>query len=322
MQADFLYALNAVLPVFVVAVLAYILRNAGLITDAFTQGADKLVFKLLLPSLLFTQIAGMDIGHIQQDDYRLVLFCLFAVLALFLTLCVFVPLFTRDNGKRGAFIQGVYRSNMAILGVPFAINLFGDEGGRIAAMVLAIVVPVYNILAVTVLSIFDPSSSKKSLFGKIFKVLFGIIKNPLIISIALGGIVCAFDITLPAFADKTINYFANASTPLALIAIGASFRFSDLKGRAGFAVCGAFLKTIAIPFVMLYIANTFFGFTGARLGIVLVVFGTPTAVSSYIMAKNMNSDHKLANQIVLLTTLMSAFTIFAGSFILRRLGLI
>jgi predicted permease len=211
---------------------------------------------------------------------------------------------------------------MAILGVPFAINLFGDEGGHIAAMVLAIVVPVYNILAVTVLSIFDPSSSRKSLLGKIFKVLFGIIKNPLIISIALGGIVCAFDITLPAFADKTINYFANASTPLALIAIGASFRFSDLKGRAGLAVCGAILKTIAVPLVMLYIANTFFGFTGARLGIVLEVFGTPTAVSSYIMAKNMNSDHKLANQIVLLTTLMSAFTIFAGSFILRRLGLI
>ena len=323
MLSDLLFVLNGVVPIFIVVFIGWCLMRASFLTSEFVRVADRLVFKLLLPCFLFTKVADMDKDSFQKQDVTVVLFALAAVLVVaFGTLAVCTPLI-RDSAKRGAFVQGVYRSNTAILGVPFAENLFGAEGARVAAILLAFVVPLYNVIAVIILSICDPKKQEngQSLGKKIKAVAKDIVRNPLIIAIALGLIARFSGVTLPKIADKTIAYLAGASTPLALLAIGANFDFSDMKGRAVLAVTASVLKTVLVPACVIAAALAF-GFESAHLGALFVVFGTPAAVSSYIMAKNMNNDYRLASQIIVFTTLFSAFTVSLGSFILFSSGLI
>ncbi len=323
MLSDFIFVLNGVVPIFAVIVIGYLLRRKNFVTDEFVKVADKLVFKLLLPVYLFSNVSGMKKDDFHLGDITVALYAVVAVLVISFGTLAFSGFFIKESGTKGAFVQGVYRSNTAILGIPFAQNLFGDEGARITAILIAFIVPVYNIVAVTILSMCDPDKNKNGVnFSKKLKgVLKDIISNPLIIAIVCGLVVCFADIDLPTIADKTVMYLANGSTPLALIAIGANFSFGDMKGRAGLAAICAVLKTAVVPLLVVG-AGIIIGFTNEQLGALFVIFGTPAAVSSYIMAKSMNNDYKLASQIIIFTTLMSAFTIAVGSFLLFSTGLV
>ncbi len=323
---SFIYAFNAVVPIFVVTAIGYLLKNKGFLNDAFVAVSDKLVFKVLLPCLLFTNVASIEADSISGNDLALVLFVALSAPVLTIILCLTVPLFLKDKAKGGAFIQGVFRSNMALLGIPFAENLFGTRGVALASMVMAGCVPIFNVLAVIVLCLFNPdkSQSSKTIRQRIKEIVVGIVKNPLIIAIvvALPFGLLGWNKYMPEFATKSIEYFAKASTTLALIAMGANFKFCEFKGRVALAGVATALKTVIVPLVCLLLTHFAFGFTGVHLGIVLIAFGTPTAVSSYIMAKNMNSDASLANQIVLMTTFACMFTIFLFSFTMKSMGLI
>ena len=326
MLNDFLYAFNGVMPIFVVAFVGYILKQKNFLTDEFVKVADKLVFRVMLPCLLFTNVAYTNMSSITKEDLTLMIFVVAAAFTLVIGLCIVVPLFVKDKAKCGAFIQGVFRSNVAFLGIPFAINLFGEQGGALASMVLAVIVPAYNVYAVAVLCIFNPEKENDniSLGGQIKKILVGIIKNPLIIAIVLAlpfGILGIGD-KIPSFVEDSIAYFSKASTTLALITIGATFKISELRGRIALATVATIIKTVILPASFMTLTHFAFGFSGVHLGVIMIVFGTPTAISSYIMAKNMHSDASLANQIVLMSTLCSMFTIFLFSFILRRMGLV
>lgn len=326
MLADFLYAFSAVMPIFVVAAMGYLLRKTGFLTDEFVSVSDKLVFRVLLPCLLFTNVAYIDMTSISKSDLTLIAFCVAAAVVFTIFMCIVTPLFIKDKGKTGAFVQGVFRSNVAFLGIPFAISLFGDEGGRLASIILAVIVPVYNVLAVAVLCIFNPEKESETMsFGKrILQIVMGIIKNPLVISILIALPFGIFGIgeCIPDFVTSSLQYFSKASTTLALITIGATFDFSKLRGRIGIAACCTAIKTVILPIVCMLLAYFAVGLSGVHLGIIMIVFGTPTAISSYIMAKNMHADAPLANQIVLLSTLCSMFTIFAFSFVLRSIGVV
>lgn len=326
MFADFLYAFSAVMPIFIVAFVGYALKNKNFLTDEFVKVADKLVFNVMLPCLLFTNVAFIDLSTITKNDLLVALFCIAVAPVLTGILCLTVPVFVKDKAKTGAFIQGVFRSNVAFLGIPFAQQLFGDAGAQLLAIVLAGMVPIYNVLAVMVLCIFDPEkdSDGQKLSERIKNVLVGVYKNPLIRAIVIAlpfGIFGVGD-KIPDFIIGGVEYFAKASTTLALITIGASFRISELKGRINLALYATILKTVVVPSVFMVFTYFVLGFKGVQLGTIMIVFGTPTAISSYIMAKNMHSDASLANQIVLLSTLVSMFTIFLFSFLLRSVGLI
>ncbi len=152
-------------------------------------------------------------------------------------------------------------------------------------------------------------------------ILKNIVTNPLIIGVILAVPFMVWQIEMPIILNKSLVYLKNLATPLALICLGANFKAESMKGRASLAVCSSCLKTIVLPGVMVTLA-ALLGMRGESRGVILILFGAPTAVSSYIMAKNMGNDHELAAQILLLTTIICAFTIFAGIFILRSLSLI
>ncbi len=316
---NFIYSAEVIIPIFILVALGILLRKLGVVEEAFSKSADKLVFKVGLPSMLFLEVAGSELTA--SLDPKLVIFSFLSITGAFLGVSVVISVFVKDNGRRGAMIQGICRSNFAILGVPLLQNMFGDEGVAAVALVLPVTIFLFNTYSVIVLSVYAPAEKKLTIGQAVKKIVLNIVTNPLIISVVLGLLFTLLHIPLYPVYDKTLNYLKAFVTPIALISLGSTFRPQDFKGRIGQAITAGLTKTILLPAIMVTLA-VLWGFRGVSLGIILILFGAPTAVSSYVMAKNMGSDGELAGQILLFTTLICLFTIFLGIFILRTLAFI
>ena len=318
---NIVFSANAVIPLVILIILGFCLKQEKLKLfknpKEFFNQIDRLVFHVALPIYIFNDLANMRTENI--FDIKLVLYCVFGTLFLVLLLSLTTPFFIKKKISRGAFIQGVSRANFAILGVPLAHNLFGEVGSATAALVLPFTIPVFNILAVIVLAVnTDDDMGNQNNARKIF---FGIIKNPLIIAIILALPFMIFKISLPAVMQKSLTYLGNMSTPLALMSLGAGVELSVLKSKAKLAIVASIMKTVVSP-VILVIPAVLLGFRDAALVAIFILFAAPTAVSSYIMAKNMKSDYELAGQITALSTVICPVTIFFGSLILKSMGFI
>ena len=320
MLDNLLFSLNTVAPIFVIVILGALLSKFKFFEGSFLSACDRVVFKICLPCLIFQDVATANLE--EGFDLKLILFSTAAVVIMAFLLCLTVPFFVHDNAKRGAFIQGAYRSNSAILGVTLAYNMFGESGTTTIAMILPFVVALYNVFAVVILSVFAPSEAKLSPTALAKKIGKSIITNPLIISIILALVWQLLPIPeMPVLMDRSLSYLADMAMPLALISLGGNFRLESLRGRLSLAIVSSAVKTAVIPLVTI-LAAALIGIRGVELGIVFIIFGGPTAVSSYIMAKEMKSDYELAGQVLLISTLMSIITLFAGIFILKEMSLI
>lgn len=320
MLDNLIYSLNTIFPIILIVVLGVALKKFGKLTDAFCEVADWLVFKIGLPVMLFNEVSTCSLA--EDYDAEMVLYLVISVTAAFVIGSLLVALLMKDKTKRGAFIQGMCRSNFAILGVPLAVNMFGETGGAAIAIATPFVILMFNAYSVVILSIFSRSDRHK-LDGKaVLGILKNVVTNPLIISVVLGlPFMLSDSISLPIAASKTLGYLAGLATPLALLSLGANFKTESLKGRVGYALLASVGKTVILPAVAVT-AAALVGLRGPSLGVVLICFGSPTAVSSYIMAKKMENDHELAAQILLISTVMCALTIFLGIFVLKTLALI
>ncbi len=324
------FSLNTVAPIFLIVIVGAFLGKMKFFSGDFLSICDKLVFNVCLPCLVFQNIVTADLE--KTLDLKLIIYCCVAVLAAILILCLVVPIFIRDNTKRGAFVQGAFRSNSAILGITLAENMFPGQGEEAMAMVIPFVVLIYNSFAVVVLSIFAPSDGKLTPKQFSAKILKTIIHNPHIISIALAFLWLVIFGTIPVdnlntaspfnvIAYRSLDYLASIAAPLALISLGANFKLESLKGRIGAAIWATVVKIVIVPLAVV-IGGILLGFNGVPLGVIFVIFGSPSAISCYVMAKQMKSDHELAGQIMLISTLFSTLTLFAGIFILKEMALI
>ncbi|MBQ3176952.1 MAG: AEC family transporter [Clostridia bacterium] len=319
MLSNLTYSVNAVVPIFILVILGYLLKRFRFITDDFCEVAERVVFKIALPVMLFLEVSKSSLDVI--GDMRLIWFCVITVTASFALVTLFAAVCFRDPTKRGAFVQGMCRSNFAILGVPLAENMFGTTGTQMIAIVMPFVILMFNSYSVIILSVFSSDAEHKLNKKSILGILKNIVTNPLIIGVVLGLPFMFFGWELPVIANKSLTYLNNLCTPLALMSLGANFKPANMKGRMGYAVASSLGKTVLLPGLMVTLA-ALLGFRDASLGVVLILFGAPTAVSSYIMAKKMKNDGELAAQILLLTTLLCIVTIFIGIFILKTLALI
>lgn len=317
MLDNLIISANSILPIFIIIILGYILKSIGLLNNAFIDVSDKLVFKCALPAMLFYNVATTDFKS--AFNGRLVAFCVIGTFCVFLLMTVLLTPAIKRKDVRGAVIQGIYRSNFAILGVPLAISLFGTAGGTAASLVIPFLIPVYNVFAVIILAMNMPDGKADGL-GVFIKIVKNVVTNPLIISVVLALPFSLGYLSLPAVLDKSIGYLSDLSTPLALISLGASFRFADIKGNISYSVFATVMKIAVCPLIACTVA-VLVGFRGVELGIIFIAFGAPTAVSSYIMAKQMKSNGIVASQIILLTTLLCSVTMLIGSTILKNLGL-
>ena len=314
MLENFLYALNATLPVFAVMVLGWILKRVGFLTDEFTKVADRLVFKAALPCMLFLDIAEMDPS--QLLDGKFVAYGFVVTLISIFGIWGLTKAFMKNKTQVGAFVQGAYRSSAAVLGIALITNVYGDAG--YAPLMILASVPLYNIFAVVIL-VLEAGGGGKLDATRMKSVLLNVLKNPILLGIFLGAPFAVLQIPIPAMAEKTLSMLSNLATPLSLLVIGAAFVWGDAMKKAKPTLIAASIKLVILPALFLPVA-VFFGFRDAQLMAILIMLGSPSTPSGYIMAKQMGNDHVLANGIVVLTTLMAAITITGWIFLLRTFG--
>lgn len=324
---SFLFALNAVSPIILMVAIGYILKRIGFMKPDFAKAANKLVFRVFLPAMLFLNVYKIE--QIADIDLTYILYAAVVVIGFFALSIPLVMLFTKRNDRRGPLLQATFRSNYALIGIPLAISLYGEEGSVIASLLSAAIIPLFNILAVISLSIFQKEGGKPS----VKKILLDIAHNPLVLSV-LAGIVglairalfvrhgIAFRLTDIEPIYKVLEYLADLATPLALLVLGAQFEFSAVGSLRREIIFGTLMRNLVLPIVGIGIAYFFFAdiFSGAHFAVFVAMFATPVAVSSVPMAQEMGADATLAGQLVVWTTVVSAFSIFIASFLLKLAG--
>lgn len=335
------FTCNAVLPIILIIMLGYFLKRIKLLPDGFWKMANKLCFKICLPAMLFINIYNVsDIAGIAKQ-WRIVLFCVIAILLVFGLGLLYVIFFVKEDKQKGVILQCVYRSNFAIIGVSLAESLSAgrSEPVALAAVISAISIPLYNVLAIISLSIFVHDGNSKA---SVKDILIKIIKNPLIIGVCLGILFLGFRALLsigrdtPLFTIKdnvpflytTINNLKLIASPLALLALGGDFTFSAISRLKKQIIAGTLARILIVPVACLVVAyllnksGTFFGMDNSMCFPALIaLFGTPVAVSSAPMAAEMNNDDELAGQLVVWTSITSALTLFFIIFVCSLLGI-
>lgn len=310
---NLIVSLNVVFPLFAMMAVGFFLHRIGILDTHTSDVMNKVTFKAFLPTLIFYNIYQTDVSEIFNG--KLILWALVLVLVMFFLLWLIVPRFEKDFRRKGVLIQGMFRSNFILYGLPVTASLFGDENVGTASMLIAFVVPFYNVLSVVVLEWYASGQIH------IKKIIKGIITNPLIIGAALGGLMLLFGIQLPQGIEKTIQNLSGMATPMAFLILGASFTFSSLKSNLKPLSAAVFVKLVLFPALFLPL-SILAGYRGTELAALLTMLGAPTAVSSFTMAKQMNGDGELAGQIVILTSICSVATMFVWIFLLKQFAFI
>lgn len=312
---NLIFSLNATVPIFLMMVLGMIFRKIGWMDIEFAEEMNKFVFLVPLPVLLFSDLATVDFEEVW--NIRFVIFC-FIVTFISIAIVAGISFLWKDKTIRGEFIQSSYRSSAALLGIAFIQNIYGNAG--MAPLMIIGSVPLYNVMAVVVLSFFQPE--RKALDREVWKkTLKGIMTNPIIIGIVAGLIWSALRIPMPLILNKAVSSIGAVATPMGLMAMGAAFDFKKAMGKVKPAVTAAFIKLIGFVAIFLPLA-AYLGFRREELIAILVMLGSATTVSSFVMAKNMGHEGVLSSSVVMLTTLFSAFTLTGWLYLLKSLSLI
>lgn len=317
MLDNLVFSLNATMPIFLMMVVGYIVRRIGMLDDNSTGVINRLVFRLFLPALLFNDMVEQDFVSIWDGEF--VLFCFVSTLISIVIAKVLAILFAKNTSK-GEFIQGSFRSAAATLGIAFMTNVY-DNVSMVALMIIGCV-PIYNIFSVIILSLSAPEESNDNPQKKMLsKTLKSIVTNPIILSIFAGAIWSVLKIPQPKIIFRGVEYLANVASPLALIGLGASFRFKSFIDKIKPVLMVSFNKLIL--FVVIFLPMCIgLGFRDEKIVAALIMLGSATTSSAFIMAKNMGHDGELSSSVVMMTTLLSSFTLTIWLFILKTVGVI
>lgn len=333
----FLTAVNAVVPILLMILLGLVLRRIGFLTDEFVRIGNKLVFRIGLTCSLFINV--YNIPDLASVSWGFILYLVAVTAALFGLGYVTAVTTTRLDTQKGVILQSAFRSNFAIIGLSLATTLGGDEAAAVASLASAVILPLFNILGVIALSLFVKGEDGEKTGAK--GVLKSILKNPMVMGAAAGLCCllirelqkiafdgCVFSIRqhLP-FVYTAVNNIKSMTTPLALLILGAQFRFSAVKGMSRQITVGTVWRIVLAPLigvggaVILHSAGLVSWGTG-EFATALALLGSPAAVSSVVMAGEMGSDEQLATQLVVWSSVGSVLTIFIGVCILMFGGFI
>lgn len=312
-MSNLLLTVNTVLPVFLVMVAGFVCRELKLVKPDTVSALNRLVFRFFLPISLSKSLMTADAGS--AVNYSVMVYCAAGIIATFTVGMLLVPRFITDNRRRGAMIQGIFRSNYAILGIPLMESMFPGGDNGVSAIIALITVPLFNVLAVITLETF-----RGGRFSPV-KIIVGIIKNPLILGCAAGFLIGRLPVEMPEFLMSTITKLGGVASPLALFSLGATMDLRKLGGNAKALLAGVSARLIVAPGILLPIAYML-GYRGAEFAALMIVFASPCAVSSYTMAAQMDSDYELAAQMVMLTTVLFIFTIFVMVLLFQSLGIL
>lgn len=308
-------AFNAVLPSFLIIAVGMLIRRRGLVGETALNQFNSVAFRVFLAAQLFKNVYDSSVA--ESFDLRLTVFIVTAVLLAAALAALAAGRLEPLRARRGVMIQGIFRSNFVLLSLPLMQSLFGDEGSGMVSLMIAVVVPLFNVLAVVVL---ESYAGKEKTSPQ--KILRGIVKNPLIDATVLALIVklLGLDLYRVSALKSVLTSVAGAATPLCLFILGASFSLKGLEGGARSLWITTAGKLLVLPSLALAAAAAL-GFRGPALGVIMICFGCPTAVSSFNMAREIGGDADLAAGVVVVTTALSCLTLFGWIVLLKTLGL-
>lgn len=312
---NLIFSLNATIPIFLMMLLGMLFRKLGWMDEVFAAKMNKFVFLVPLPVLLFEQLATVDFSEVW--DIKFILFC-FVVTAISITISTLISLLWKDRSVKGEFIQATYRSSAALLGIAFIQNIYGTAG--MAPLMIIGSVPLYNIMAVVVLSVFKQGNNS---FDKalVKKTLKGIATNPIIIGIVAGFVWSALKLPMPSILHKTVSSIGATATPMGLMSMGATFEMKKATSKMKPTLVAVFMKLVGFCVVFLPMA-ALLGFRNEEMIAILVMLGSATTVSCFVMARNMGHEGTLSSGVIMMTTLLSAFTLTMWLDVLRSFGLV
>lgn len=330
-------ALNAVLPIILLSIFGYWLKQIGFLSEQFVKTGSKMVFRVCLSCSLFVNVYNID--DFSAIPWDVVLYCLLVIFVLFVLGLTSALLVTKLPQRRGVITHAVFRSNFAIIGLSLAASLGGEEAMAVASVVSAFAIPLYNVLGVISLTMFTGGGDKRYSLKQFF---LDIIKNPMILG-ALAGAACIalrglqslifgqvhFTIkdNLPFLFD-TVSKIKSMTTPLALIVLGAQFEFSAVKGLLKEILVGTLWRIVLAPLVgvglavLLSACTNVISFEPNDYPALIALFGAPVAVSTGVIASEMGGDDQLATQLVVWSSLGSIFTIYISVCLMMAAGLL
>lgn len=310
--SNFIVAISAVVPMFCLMAIGAFVKFQNWLTDEELNHMNRMVFRVFFCCMMFHSIYTTDMASTFRP--KLMLFGACGVLIIFLLLMLIVPKIEPDNKRRGVIVQAIFRSNFVIMGVPIVANIFGDKNIAVTTMMIAVIIPMYNILAVLALETFRGGKFS------VLPILKGVLKNPMILGAIAGAVFVTLGVHVPAPILKPIGQISAATTPVALIILGASFKLgSTHEHRRQLWGC-VFGRLILVPSLILS-AAIFLGFRGIDFVTLIAIFGTPCAIVSFAMAQQMGGDADLAGNCVVFTSALSCFTIFCWILFFKTIGI-
>ncbi|MBR9885585.1 MAG: AEC family transporter [Oceanospirillales bacterium] len=310
-----LFTGTIVAPIFFILFLGFFLLRLRVINENFVNTASKLVFTLTLPALVFLAIARMDFHAMFNPD--LLGYVLITTLITYALIWWIGSRWIRQPEDLAAFVQGAFRSNYGIIGLAVSYNLFGQSGLAQASLLLALIIPLYNVLAIICLTL--PLKRADGLQPG--RIALEVARNPLILAVVLALPFSYFNIGLPTLIARTGDYFADLTLPLALLAIGGSLNLKSLRDSSGTAFWATLIKLVLLPGLLTPVA-WLAGFRSEELVILMVLFASPTAAASFVMAKAMGANAELSANVILTTTLGSVITLSCAIYLVKLMGVI
>lgn len=312
MEQHFIVAVKAIIPLFILIGMGIYVRWRKMLTDTELQHVNAMVFRVFFFCMMFYNMYTTTIATAFRP--RLMAFTVTALFVMLLVSGIVVCTVEKDNRSRGAMLQGLFRSNFVLLGLPLVENIFGPEAVAVPTMMIAVVSPIYNIVSIFILESFR-GKGHFSLASSFAKVL----RNPMIVGALLGLFFVITGISVPEPLLKPVRQIAYCTSPVALLILGASFRFgtvSEEKRNLAILVLG---RLLVIPALVMGTAY-YMGFRGVDFVTILCIFATPCAVASFAMAQQLGSNAKLAGNGVVVTSAFSSITLFFWVVLFKALG--
>lgn len=312
---NLIFSLNAMMPLFFLMVVGMVLRRTDVVDTDTANGMNKFVFTIGIPVLLFNDLATADLSDMWDPGF--IGFCFVATLAG-IALSYVVSLPYRKTGYQGEFVQAAYRSSASLLAIGVMQNIYGTAG--LASLMVIGAVPLYNVMAVVILVVMRPGQATGS-SASLGRTVRGVLTNPIIIGIVAGLLWALLRIPMPTMVGKTVGSIADAATPVGFIAMGVLFDARKAFAVRGPAVLATAMKLVVLAALALPLAVAL-GYRDQALVAVLVMMGSATTLSAFVMAGNMGHDGTLTSSVVMLSALLSAFTLTGWLWLLKTLALI
>ena len=312
--AAVLFAIDVTLPSVLMLAFGLLLRRAGQVDATFAAKASSLVFNYGLPCLLFSKLVGSDIQY--EEQARLLAAGVTTTFILYLGAELYAWRFVAEPRDKGVFVQGVFRSNMAIMGLAFVLNAYGEAGLAAGAVYVGVVTLLYNVLSVITLS----RSGQGSWRSRLHSVGRNLVRNPLIISIVVALVLQRMRVPMPVALMQTATYMANIALPLALICAGATFDARSILKTSDISLQASIGRLVVAPLVAVGVGLAF-GLQGIPMGVLFLMSAMPVAAASYVMARGMGGNEVAAANIIGITTFGAMFSAAIGITALRSTGL-